>query len=137
MFAIIVNRFETKIQFSKMFENLLNLSFFPSFSVCWNSVVRKRSEEIRRKKPCLYLFSLTPSRPPLFPSRSPSSTSPQNPTFLCILLHCTEAMRTVPRPPKAQWDGCHVLRLKRIYFPEHFCYYFSSNLCVLNATNTD
>jgi hypothetical protein len=30
-----------------------------------------------------------------------------------------------------------VIRLKRIYFPEHFCYCFSSNLCVLNTTNTD
>jgi hypothetical protein len=30
-----------------------------------------------------------------------------------------------------------VIRPKRIYFPEHFCYCFSSNLCVLNATNTD
>jgi hypothetical protein len=26
---------------------------------------------------------------------------------------------------------------KRIYFSEHFCYCFSSNLCVLNTTNTD
>jgi hypothetical protein len=26
---------------------------------------------------------------------------------------------------------------KCIYFPEHFCYCFSSNLCVLNATNTN
>jgi hypothetical protein len=26
---------------------------------------------------------------------------------------------------------------KRIYFPEHFCYCFSSNLCVLNTTNTN
>jgi hypothetical protein len=26
---------------------------------------------------------------------------------------------------------------KCIYFPEHFCYCFSSNLCVLNTTNTD
>jgi hypothetical protein len=30
-----------------------------------------------------------------------------------------------------------LIRPKRIYFPEHFCYYFSSNLCVLNATNMD
>jgi hypothetical protein len=30
-----------------------------------------------------------------------------------------------------------VIRPKRIYFPEHFCYCFSSNLCVLNTTNTD
>jgi hypothetical protein len=29
-----------------------------------------------------------------------------------------------------------VIRPKRIYFPEHFCYCFSSNLCVLNTTNT-
>jgi hypothetical protein len=28
-----------------------------------------------------------------------------------------------------------VIRLKCIYFPEHFCYCFSSNLCVLNTTN--
>jgi hypothetical protein len=26
---------------------------------------------------------------------------------------------------------------KCIYFPEHFCYCFSSKLCVLNTTNTD
>jgi hypothetical protein len=26
---------------------------------------------------------------------------------------------------------------KRIYFPEPFCYCFSSNLCVLNTTNMD
>jgi hypothetical protein len=33
---------------------------------------------------------------------------------------------------------CMVLiRPKRIYFLEHFCYCFSSNLCVLNTTNTD
>jgi hypothetical protein len=30
-----------------------------------------------------------------------------------------------------------VIRPKRISFPEHFCYCFSSNLCVLNATNAD
>jgi hypothetical protein len=30
-----------------------------------------------------------------------------------------------------------LIRPKCIYFPEHFCYCFSSNLCVLNTTNTD
>jgi hypothetical protein len=30
-----------------------------------------------------------------------------------------------------------LIRPKRIYFLEHFCYCFSSNLCVLNTTNTD
>jgi hypothetical protein len=30
-----------------------------------------------------------------------------------------------------------LIRPKRISFPEHFCYCFSSNLCVLNTTNTD
>jgi hypothetical protein len=30
-----------------------------------------------------------------------------------------------------------MIRPKRIYFPEHFCYCFSSNLCVLNTTNMD
>jgi hypothetical protein len=30
-----------------------------------------------------------------------------------------------------------VIRPKRISFPEHFCYCFFSNFCVLNATNTD
>jgi hypothetical protein len=30
-----------------------------------------------------------------------------------------------------------VIRPKRIYFPKHFCYCLSSNLCVLNTTNTD
>jgi hypothetical protein len=32
---------------------------------------------------------------------------------------------------------CILIRPKRIYFPEHFCCRFSSNLCVLNTTNTD
>jgi hypothetical protein len=30
-----------------------------------------------------------------------------------------------------------MIRPKRIYIPEHFCYCFSSNLCVLNTTNMD
>jgi hypothetical protein len=30
-----------------------------------------------------------------------------------------------------------VIRPKRIYFSEHFCYCFSSNFCVLNTTNMD
>jgi hypothetical protein len=30
-----------------------------------------------------------------------------------------------------------LIRPKHIYFLEHFCCCFSSNLCVLNATNTD
>jgi hypothetical protein len=30
-----------------------------------------------------------------------------------------------------------MIRPKCISFPEHFCYCFFSNLCVLNATNTD
>jgi hypothetical protein len=30
-----------------------------------------------------------------------------------------------------------LIRLKRIYFSEHFCYCFFFNLCVLNTTNTD
>ena len=30
-----------------------------------------------------------------------------------------------------------VIRPKRIYFPEHFCYCFPSNFCVLNTNNTD
>jgi hypothetical protein len=30
-----------------------------------------------------------------------------------------------------------LIRPKRIYFPEHFCCCFSSNLCALNTTNTD
>jgi hypothetical protein len=30
-----------------------------------------------------------------------------------------------------------VIRPKRISFPEHFCYCFFSNLCVLNTTNMD
>jgi hypothetical protein len=34
-------------------------------------------------------------------------------------------------------DFVTLIRPKRIYFPEHFCYCFSSNLCVLNTTNTD
>jgi hypothetical protein len=33
--------------------------------------------------------------------------------------------------------GRPLIRPKCIYFPEHFCYCFSSNLCVLNATNTN
>jgi hypothetical protein len=35
------------------------------------------------------------------------------------------------------FGGGVLIRPKRIYFPEHVCYYFSSNLCVLNTTNTD
>jgi hypothetical protein len=31
----------------------------------------------------------------------------------------------------------YFLHPKRIYFPEHFCCCFSSNLCVLNTTNMD
>jgi hypothetical protein len=30
-----------------------------------------------------------------------------------------------------------VIRQKRIYIPEHFCFCFSSNLCILNTTNRD
>ena len=30
-----------------------------------------------------------------------------------------------------------LIRPKRIYFPEHFCYCFASNLCILDTTNTD
>jgi hypothetical protein len=37
--------------------------------------------------------------------------------------------------PHAQWVS--MIRPKCICFPEHFCYCFSSNLCVLNTTNTD
>jgi hypothetical protein len=33
--------------------------------------------------------------------------------------------------------GGPLIRPKRIYFLEHFRYCFSSNLCVLNTTNTD
>jgi hypothetical protein len=36
--------------------------------------------------------------------------------------------------PKACFQ---VICPKRIYFPEHFCCCFSSNLCVLNTTNMD
>jgi hypothetical protein len=35
------------------------------------------------------------------------------------------------------FGGGAVIRPKRIYFSEHFCYCFSSNLCVLNTTNMD
>jgi hypothetical protein len=38
---------------------------------------------------------------------------------------------------RAQAECERMIRPKRISFPEHFCYCFSSNLCVLNATNTD
>jgi hypothetical protein len=38
---------------------------------------------------------------------------------------------------KKIYEHCLLIRPKRIYFPEHFCYCFSSNLCVLNITNTD
>jgi hypothetical protein len=31
----------------------------------------------------------------------------------------------------------YLIHPKRIYFPEHFCYCFSSNLCVLNTTKMD
>jgi hypothetical protein len=30
-----------------------------------------------------------------------------------------------------------LIRLKRIYFPEQFCYWFTSNLCILDTTNMD
>jgi hypothetical protein len=53
----------------------------------------------------------------------------------------TDIMRGAPFLG-APWIGhlimAHVvIRPKRIYFLEYFCYYFSSNLCVLNSTNTD
>jgi hypothetical protein len=38
----------------------------------------------------------------------------------------------VPTPPPKK-----LIHPKCIYFSEHFCYCFSSNLCVLNTTNTD
>jgi hypothetical protein len=41
------------------------------------------------------------------------------------------------RDNQGEKSGRCVIRPKRIYFPEHFCYCFSSNLCVLNTTNTD
>jgi hypothetical protein len=31
----------------------------------------------------------------------------------------------------------YLIHPKDIYFPEHFCCCFSSNLCVWNTTNTD
>jgi hypothetical protein len=40
-------------------------------------------------------------------------------------------------PPCAALVTSSLIRPKRIYFPEHFCYCFSSNLSVLNTTNTD
>jgi hypothetical protein len=36
-----------------------------------------------------------------------------------------------------QGDDGFLIRPKHIYFPEHFCCCFSSNLCGLNTTNTD
>jgi hypothetical protein len=42
-----------------------------------------------------------------------------------------------PCEPVEEVSSRDVIRPKRISFPEHFCYCFFSNLCVLNATNTD
>jgi hypothetical protein len=39
-------------------------------------------------------------------------------------------------PPEELSREC-LIRPKRIYFPEHVCYCFFSNLYVLNTTNTD
>jgi hypothetical protein len=55
----------------------------------------------------------------------------------------TEAVQTSPEANETSTEVASpstkrpLIRLKRIYFPEHFCYGFSSNLCVLNTTNTD
>jgi hypothetical protein len=44
---------------------------------------------------------------------------------------------TAGKPPPPYQNRCPLIGPKCIYFLEHFCYYFSSNFCVLNITNTD
>jgi hypothetical protein len=44
----------------------------------------------------------------------------------------TESVRRAAGRP-----AYNLIRPKHIYFPEHFCYCFSSNLCILNTTNMD
>jgi hypothetical protein len=41
------------------------------------------------------------------------------------------------QPAASNEQRAAVIRPKRIYIPEPFCCYFSSNLCVLNTTNTN
>jgi hypothetical protein len=77
-----------------------------------------KKKRIRRKKPSLYPFSPPPFRPSLFPSPSPSSTSR---VTLLIFFVCTEAIRTVPRPPRARWDGCHAPCSSLLSLPEVAC----------------
>jgi hypothetical protein len=53
-----------------------------------------------------------------------------HPEHVCRLNRSLYSLKQAPRA----W---YLIRPKRISFPEHFCYCFFSNLCVLNATNTD
>jgi hypothetical protein len=60
-----------------------------------------------------------------------------------VTIATTKQLKENPAEPEAKKlrvqssDPKEVIRPKCIYFPEHFCYCFSSNLCVLNATNMD
>jgi hypothetical protein len=64
-----------------------------------------------------------------------SWTNQPTPTLAARTENLSKEMATVMFV-EAVWTK-PLIRPKRIYFPEHFCYCFSSNLCVLNTTNTD
>jgi hypothetical protein len=55
-----------------------------------------------------------------------------------LVAHLDKLLKTKKGKKKRKKRGRGALiRPKRIYFSEHFCYCFSSNLCVLNITNMD
>jgi hypothetical protein len=72
--------------------------------------------------------SSSPSPPPV--SLSPTLSVPGTFSSSSLLSPAVEE-------PFSRDVGCYMIRPKCIYFPEHFCYCFSSNSCVLNTTNTD
>jgi hypothetical protein len=85
--------------------------------------------------------SHVPDPPPDVTSSSSSSDMSSSSDELPSPLPVTRLCRPSDRYSPSQY-GLSValepmIRPKRIYFPEHFCYCFSSNLCVLNTTNTD
>jgi hypothetical protein len=59
--------------------------------------------------------------------------------YAILLTMVVDPRRGVQQPVSSsfRYEAMWLIRPKRIYFPEHFCYCFSSNLCVLNTTNTD
>jgi hypothetical protein len=80
-------------------------------------------------------MEVEPPRPPV----AGRSGSPSEPTAAPPAQSSTTRSRAdvLATAALARRKSDSVIRPKRIYFPEHFCYYFSSNLCVLNTTNTD